>query len=469
MNKIRRTTKMGTYTVVIALVVLAAIIFVNMIVSALPSKYTIIDTSAEKLYSISEQSEKAIRNIEDDVVINYLCSGGVEDETFRTFLDRYASANPKIKIKVVDPVEAPAFILKYTEEEVSNFSLIIESAKRFKIIDYADIYAFDYYSYYYYGTESYTFNGERLITSALDYVTTSNMPKIYNLTGHQENALEETLKTQMIDLNYSLTDLSLLTVDAVPDDASAVIVNVPAADINEDDAKKLKAYLDKGGKVFLITSAFYDSMPNLLSVTEYYGLTMAHGLIIEGDSAKCLSGAPYGLLPDIQSHSITDPLKDSVIIQVPYAHPILQTETLRDGVTISNLFTTSDKAYTVDPESNANNLNKTDDSLAGPFNIGAVATENDKGTLVWIASDYTFTDYMNSYSSGANYQYFLSVIKNLSPRDTIITDIPSVTLEEPVLTVTEGQANFWSTVLTLVIPFAFIAIGVLKWVIRRRK
>ena len=58
--KIKRTTKMGAYTVVIALVVLAAIILVNMIVAALPQKYTVIDTSLNKLYSISEYTEKAL-------------------------------------------------------------------------------------------------------------------------------------------------------------------------------------------------------------------------------------------------------------------------------------------------------------------------------------------------------------------------------------------------------------------------
>jgi glucokinase len=45
----KRSSKMGTYTVVLALIVLAAIIVVNMIVNALPTKYTVIDTSAEKL------------------------------------------------------------------------------------------------------------------------------------------------------------------------------------------------------------------------------------------------------------------------------------------------------------------------------------------------------------------------------------------------------------------------------------
>ena len=58
--KLKKTTRMGTYTVVISLVLLAAIVLVNMIVSSLPTKYTVIDTSLNKIYSISEETESEL-------------------------------------------------------------------------------------------------------------------------------------------------------------------------------------------------------------------------------------------------------------------------------------------------------------------------------------------------------------------------------------------------------------------------
>ena len=464
----KRSAKMGTYTVVLALIVLAAIIIVNMIVCAIPTKYTVIDTSAEKLYSISEQTEQSIKRINEDVVINYLCQNGTQDEMLRAFLDRYATANPKIKIKIVDPIESPAFTLKYTDGELSNYSLIIESASNFKIIDYLDIYALDLYAYYYQGIQQYTFNGERLITSALDFVTSGNTPTIYTLNGHSEAALSETLKSQITDLNYIISELKLVTVSAVPDDASAIIINAPKADLNDDDVTKLKAYLDKGGKIFLITSALVKTpYENLMKVTGYYGLSMSANVIIEENTDKCVSGMPYWLLPDTASHAITDPLKDSKFIQIPYAHPINTISDVRSSVSITNLFTTSDKAYTIDPS--ATEIKKTESSITGKFTVGAVAQEKNKGTLVWIGSDYTFVDQANSYSSGSNYQYFISVIKTLSPRDTIVSEIPGITIAEPTLTVSEAQATFWGTILTAIIPLAFVAYGLAKWIIRRRK
>lgn len=461
----KKTTKMGTYTVIVSLILLAAIVLINMIVAAIPSKYTIIDTSLDKLYSISESTEKAMKNLNQSVTMYFLCPQGTPDDTLMTFLERYAAETSMISIKIIDPIENPAFILNYTEEEISDYSLIIESDKRFKIVDYNEIYELDIYSYYYYGEYNYSFNGERLITSAIDYVTTDILPKIYTLSGHNEASISASLSEQIEDMNYTVESLSLLSMTAVPEDAAAIIINSPTADINEDDAKKLTAYLEEGGSVFLITSAMSVEFSNLMSVTSNYGLSAAEKLVIEESSSNCIPGMPYWLLPDIASHSITSSLSSDVYMQIPYAHPIDVKEV--SGISVTKLFTTSDKAYTILPD--AQTTSKTDESDEGSFTVGAIAENGNGGKLLWIGSNYAFVDKANSYSSGANYQYFLSSISYLSPRDTIVTDIPAVEITNPMLTVTESGASFWGITLTFIIPLTFLSIGLVKWWLRRRK
>lgn len=463
--KLKKTTRMGTYTVVISLVLLAAIVLVNMIVSSLPTKYTVIDTSLNKIYSISEVTEKAMRNLSESVTIYCLCPNGTPNDSLQPFLERYSAESSYITLKTVDPIESPAFVMNYTEEELADYSLIVESNKRFKLIDYNEIYSLDLYSYYYYGEYNYSFNGERLITSAIDYVTTDVLPKIYTLSGHNELSLSATLTEQINELNYTLEALSLLTMSEVPKDATAIIINSPSSDINEDDAKKLISYMDNGGSVFLITSAMVDVLPNLSKVTAHYGLSMKENIVIEGDSSNCIPSMPYWMLPDVASHSITSSISSDTYVQIPYAHPIVSTTV--EGVAITNLFTTSKSAYTILPD--AKDMNKTDSSEVGSFTLGAIAEATDGGKLLWIGSNYTFADQVNSYSSGANYKYFLSAISYLSPRSTIVSDIPGVEITNPMLTVTENGASFWGAVLTFVVPLAFLGIGLVKWGLRRRK
>lgn len=461
----KKTTRMGTYTVVISLVLLAVIILVNMVVAAIPSKYTIIDTSLDKIYSISEETVKAMKNLKENVTIYSICPSETPNDTLQTFLERYSAETSYVTLKIVDPVKSPSFVMNYTEDELSDYSLIIESGKRFKVIDYNDIYEIDMYAYYYYGEYNYSFNGENLVTSAIDYVTTDVLPKIYTLTGHNEASLSTTLTEQIAGQNYSIESLNLLTLTNVPEDASAIIINSPSSDLNEDDAKKLMAYLDNGGAIMLMTSAMTSGLENFSKVTSYYGMTMKENIVIEGDSSSCIPSMPYWILPDIGSHSITSSLSSSVYMQIPYGHPIVVDE--KDGITVTKLFTTSDKAYTIKPD--AEKTDKTDDSEVGSFVLGAIAESDDGGKLLWVGSNYTFVDQVNSYSSGANYQYFLSSIAYLSPRDTIVTDIPAVQITSPMLTVPESAASFWGVVLTFIIPLAFLAVGLIKWGRRRHR
>ena len=97
------------------------------------------------------------------------------------------------------------------------------------------------YMYYYTGSYPATtlnFDGELLITSALDYVTTDRIPAVYYLEGHGESAISTTLSDNIKNDNMTLSSLNMLTSD-IPDDAECIIINVPTSDINADEAAAL--------------------------------------------------------------------------------------------------------------------------------------------------------------------------------------------------------------------------------------
>ena len=76
---------------------------------------------------------------------------------------------------------------------------------------------------------------------------------------------------------------------------------------------------------------------------------------------------------------------------MPYAQGIKKTDDVRDTVTINSLLTTSDSAYSkVDVNSGA--IEKTDDDIDGPFDLGVSITEtldNDKETQIVYCLLYT--------------------------------------------------------------------------------
>ena len=193
-----KTLKLGAYYAVLSVVVIAVVIAVNLLIGELPSTLTKFDTSGNQIYTLSEQSESIARNLKD--------------------VNRYTALNSLIKFKQVDPLLNPQFVKNYTDNEVNSNSLIVESAKRSYVVDSSEIFTTEYdqeelYMYYYYNgpypTAIEYFNGESLLTTALDYVTSDVLPKLYIVGGHGESALSEQVLEYIKKENLQTADLNL--------------------------------------------------------------------------------------------------------------------------------------------------------------------------------------------------------------------------------------------------------------------
>ena len=76
---------------------------------------------------------------------------------------------------------------------LTNNSLIVVCGERSTYVSYNDIYEYDLTDYYTTGEYDVNFAGESALTSAIDYVTSEDLPKVYALTGHGEGELQRRL------------------------------------------------------------------------------------------------------------------------------------------------------------------------------------------------------------------------------------------------------------------------------------
>lgn len=186
--------------------------------------------------------------------------------------------------------------------------MIVDCEGRFRLVGYNDIYvtSYEYDSYSYYGySETTEFDGENALTNAIHYVTSDNLPKLYTLTGHGEAELDASITEMITQDNMETESLSLLSLESMPEDACALIINAPTSDIGADEASMLIEWMENSGKIVLITDYISEGeMTNLLSVTEAMSMTARNGLVVEGDSYMHVGRYPYYLLPDIISHEI---------------------------------------------------------------------------------------------------------------------------------------------------------------------
>lgn len=472
-----RQAKAGTYTTVIALVLLAVLVVFNLFVDALPTKYTIIDTSANDLYTLSESTETAVKALAEPITIYYITNASVEDMQLTTFLERFTSLNSLIALKKIDPTTHPTFLENYTSEQVSENSVVVESGRRFKVVDNTEIYVadIDYYTYMMSGgAEGYSlsFAGESAITGALDFVTTDKLPTMYTLTGHGETALPETFSSQLTKSNIAIESLSLLTLAAMPEDADCVMINAPTSDLSTHEAELLSAYLEAGGHLFLLTDYRFDpvAFSNLASVTAHYGITANAGVVMEGSSNRYYQ-VPYYIVPTVEAHEITNSLLNTAYAFITAAHGLTIEDNVRSSLTVSPLFTTGETSFLAAAQGDQVSTTKPEGAEERSFALGAAASEEvDGGTakLIWISGAQMMSDTTNQMVSGGNYLYLQEMVDWMCEREQVIT-VPAIAIEEPMLVVSDMAANLIGIVITAIIPIAVAVFGCVYWLKRRRR
>lgn len=455
----------GTYSLASIAIVLVILIMVNIIVSALPSNLTQYDMSASKLYSITSNTKSVVNALDQDVTIYWIVQSGEEDDIIEALLDKYDSLSDHINVVKRNPDVYPTFAEQYTDETVQNNSLVVESGDRSKYISYDDIYVTSTNMYSYSYTTS--FDGEGAITSAIDYVVTDDLPQMYILEGHGEQELPETFSDQIGKENIETTSFSLLTSDSVPEEADCVLIYEPQSDISTDEKEKLITYTQNGGKLLVISGPVESgSLENLNSLLADYGVTMAEGVVIEGDSDH-YTGQPYVLLPDMNSNDMTDSLiEEHYYPNMPIAQGLVVDEETANG-RVSELLTTSDESFSKISGYDLTTYEKEDDDIDGPFALAVSISCDNDGQIVWFSSAAFLEDMYNALSSGANVDLTMNAISSLiGERDAMA--IRSKSLNYNYLSITESTASLLKIVMIGIVPLAYLGIGA-GIILKRRK
>ncbi len=511
-QKLKVGAKAGTYSAIFTVIVIAAAIVVNLIVGALPTKLTKIDTTSEKVYSFSAETEKFVSGLSKDVTIYYVCEQGAEDTYLSETLDKYKELSSKIKVEQVNPATDPALIEKYTDTALSSNSLIVTCGDVSKVVGYGDIYyiycdvlggkiSYDefnqlnqqYYSYYGMTLEDYyyqstgtvlqysvNFAGESAIVSGIDYVTTDNLPKIYVLGNGESVSLNSVLTSLLKQENYVVEPLALtegssglgdsaMVSKAIPADADTILMMGLESDISENELEILKQYVADGGNLIVATNYTSPKYENLRKLASAYGLDIATSVVLEND-ASYYSGAKFKIKAS-RGGVLSNFSYDIIVSQ---AHGIKISETMPDGMSATELLYTSTSAYAKPLGfDTSEKLDKAEGDIEGKFALAVNVQCEGAGTVSWFSSDYYLVNDIPSYNSESNsftiynYAYMLNLASVCDKVDTISVD--AVELTKGILSVTQGSANLWGVITIGIIPVTFIGVGFVVWLRRRSK
>lgn len=460
--------KSGAYSIGLIVLTTAIVIVANLLIRLAPASYTEFDVTGEKLYSLTEESYRVMDGLQEDITIYVLApESGMSLDVVET-VNHYCDYSKHIRVEYVDLSANPAFAAQYTDASVSAGSLIVTGGKRSKYIDYSALYQTEFsYETYEYQTTGYDAEGQ--ITSALHYVTMTEMPKVYLLEGHGERSLEESFLAVLSKLNIEYETLNLLTADGMPADANGLIVNAPTADLSADDAAKIRAYLQDGGDALFLYGYTTEALPNYKSLLTDYNVAIEDGIIVEQSMDHYYQNMLF-LLPDVEQDEATASVYGSYVF-VPYATGIVMDAQAEEAGEIHYLLkTTADAFVRVNPEE-VTGGEKTAGDIDGPFALGARATKQTTGgesEVIVYTSAEMFSEEADAIVAGNNRKLFENAVNRFGSVENSVS-IPVKSYFAGILTVPALDVLILGVAMLLVIPIALLTAGLVIWLRRRKR
>lgn len=230
----------------------------------------------------------------------------------------------------------------------------------------------------------------------------------------------------------------------------------------------LDEYTRGGGKLLVMAGPTQeDPLDELYGLIAGYGVTPNEGIVVEGDREHYAFQVPYILLPDMNSHGITDSLIEENYLAIL---PIAQGLTVSadgEGSGVTPLLTTSAASFSKTAGYDLDTYEKEEGDIDGPFALAVSIDCGSGGQILWFSSSAFLDDMYNAYSSGANGDLAMNAVSSLIGESEAMA-IRSKSLNYNYLTINDAVSSLLQVVMIGVFPLLYLGIGI-RVVLKRRR
>lgn len=416
-----RGIKIGAYSIFNILVGAVLTMLVNNGLGYIPEQYTSFDVTANRIFTITEDTVQFITNLSKDVTIYVLADENAKDGDLDRMLQQLKGYSSHVRVEYVSPIANPMFYYNYTDSRPSDNSLIVVGENDSAVLEYSELYILRM-NYETYENEVVGIDAEGQLISAIMRVTSEDKPKFYSVLGHGELVFDDTFHDALDKENVDYEYLELYSVDEIPSDTAALIFNAPVSDYSNDDVEKVLDYLGRGGNAFIIPTLTNESMDNFEKILGYYGVSVVDGLIVELDRSSYYQ-SPYFLFPYMEYMDLTENLYGGTVF-APASRGLIYDEDAEDIRYVPFLMT-SDESFSKTSNLDAEDYRKGAADIDGPFVIGMQAErpaqDGEISQAVIVATEQMFTYEADSIVPGYNVKLFGNIVANLADRDISVT------------------------------------------------
>lgn len=503
--------KRGTYSVVITAVVLVGLIVFNVLLSALSNRFMLeYDMTGDKINTVTAENAKFIKEIDVEVTVTMCANAedyygsmmsyyaqqlyGISDDYSDYYkqtvslMERYNNYNNKIKVKFVDTQDSSFTDItsKYSKESLNYGDIIVSctqnDTERYKIIGYQDIYEIvEDETYAAYGMTYNTVEGnniETALTSAISYVTSSEVKKAVFITGHSKEDYSETYRELLKTNNYEVDVLSETMISKISDEYDAVFIVAPTIDFLENELSAIADFLDNGEKYGKGLVFFGDAsapyLPNFYGFLEEWGIEINEGLLFETNSSNYMPDEPtvLGSYP-----SSEDSIINGVSLCISGYNLAINPAFSEDGNKKVETLVATPSSVVVAPIGTSNSWKDADEYETSAYSTvikserSAYDSDNNliKNTVIAFSSyDFIYSQYAETNTVGNKDVAFAAAERASGADETGISFVTKVITDESFYSsVTETSANVINAIFMIALPIVCIAAGIYVYIRRK--
>lgn len=474
----QRSTQVGTN----AVISVAALLVILGLLNFLAVEYSArLDLTETQLYTLAPASKQIAQSLEQPVRL--VIFDTVQNPRDVQLLEGYRRVSDQFSYEYLDRRANPAAAQAFGADQAGMVFLEVGEERRFLQIignpaNPQTAGALDTLS-------------ERQLTNALEQVVSDRTFTVYFVQGHGEYAIDDAAAglsqaiSNLEDKNYIVNPLNLTETQAVPEDASAVVIAGPSQDFFDAEVDALISYLEDGGGVLLLLDPRTDAGLNRL--LDDWGILLDDRLVLDTSGAGQFVnlGPAVPIVSDYGDHPITQDfgngrsffpearpietqdLPETVITPLLLTNPQSQAESLSDEGTLSfdpnappegPYILGTALSRSVDNDSAASEPDATDASEAAP-------PPAEEARLVIIGNSRFATD--GAFEQQLNGDIFLNAVGWIGQEGDATLSIRPKTVTNRRILMTAQQAWGLGLFSLLILPLTGLALAVVM-ALRRR-
>ncbi len=443
----KRTTRLGTHSILAILLAGIAVGFTNFLAAKHAPEW---DFSETRNFTLSRQTYQVLRALPREVSIKIFTHDGSPGYgAYQDLLTTYAQESPLLTVEFIDPERHPDQAKTYKITRIDT--AVIESGPQKIYLQRAS---------------------EADVTNAILRVTRDSKKSIAFLTGHAEKSFSNTetpglsrAADALTKQGYAVELLDWHELQKNP--PSVLIIPSPTEMFLNDTVKEITQFMAQGGRLLIMSApSNQDSLDALLAP---WGIQLGQGILAD-EQDRLGRGSPTALMVrTFTTHDITENFTTPIIF--PVSRSVTFDPTQGKAWDFVALAQTSPKSWEETNLANTEPEFNEEQDQKGPFTVAALLTSKRMGqdhkpesAIVIVGNAAFATNGWLTYPG--NTDFFLKTMAWLAQEEALVSLTPKDPAFHPfVPNPSQEQALVFFQV--LFVPLLTLFIGLSVWKKRR--